>query len=187
MTGCAVELVFIPDKASAFLRSGDNLGHIYLGRRTSPGKRFWVRRPGVGPQPCGPRFPSSDSSVPSAGRVSACEWQAGQPSSTGPSGSKESVFSGPGLQRLWLNFMVTLPVHTWATPHCFWVYLNLRQRLVLFLASYCRTEEASLESNPHEASLIPEYLFAWWFWTIYLDTQSSIWETTIDSNVLKQC
>lgn len=31
MTGCAVRLVFIPDRAGAFLRSGDNLGHIYLG------------------------------------------------------------------------------------------------------------------------------------------------------------
>lgn len=28
MTGCAVELVFIPHKASAFPRSGDNLGHM---------------------------------------------------------------------------------------------------------------------------------------------------------------
>lgn len=40
MTGCAVRLLFIPDRAGAFLRSGDNLGHIYLGGRASPGKRF---------------------------------------------------------------------------------------------------------------------------------------------------
>jgi hypothetical protein len=40
MTGCAVELVFISDKAGAFLSSGDNLGHLYLGGRVSPEKRL---------------------------------------------------------------------------------------------------------------------------------------------------
>lgn len=43
MTGCALGLVFIPNKTSAFLRSGDNLGHIYLGGRLSAGERFESR------------------------------------------------------------------------------------------------------------------------------------------------
>lgn len=38
--GVAVRLVFIPDRASASLRSGDNLGHIYLGGRASPENWF---------------------------------------------------------------------------------------------------------------------------------------------------
>lgn len=36
----AVRLVFIPDRAGAFLRSGDNLGHVYLGGRASPENWF---------------------------------------------------------------------------------------------------------------------------------------------------
>lgn len=47
MTGCAVGLVFIPDKASTFWRSGDNLGHIYLGGRASPGKKPCIKRSGL--------------------------------------------------------------------------------------------------------------------------------------------
>lgn len=35
-----VRLVFIPDRAGAFLRSGDNLGHVYLGGRASPENWF---------------------------------------------------------------------------------------------------------------------------------------------------
>lgn len=40
ITGCAVRLVFIIDRAGAFLRSGDNLGHVYLGGRANLGNWF---------------------------------------------------------------------------------------------------------------------------------------------------
>lgn len=36
----AARLLFIPDGAGAFLRSGDNLGHVYLGGRAGPENWF---------------------------------------------------------------------------------------------------------------------------------------------------
>lgn len=90
-------MVFFPDKASAFLRSGDNLDD--LGRRASweeaVSQETWFE-----PQPGGPLLSSlGQPSVPWACKTRTSEWQPDQPSLVGSSGLKMSGFSGLGLLR----------------------------------------------------------------------------------------